>query len=104
MNSSDKDVGLRMLLGMVRSMDEDAKSKEILTSEALIHLVGVLISAGATPPGLASRGGTFPFDLVDLALDVMSGLLHDVSSEFLENTTESLLALDAHLALAALLK
>jgi hypothetical protein len=88
-------------------MDEDAKSNEIMTSETLSRLVVVIASASATPSRLASSGSddvSFEWSHIDLALDVLSGLLHDVSPEFLEKATDSLLGLDAHLALAALLE
>lgn len=91
-----------MLLGMVTSMDEDAKSNEIMASETLSRLVAVL--ASASPSKLAASDSddvSFGWGRIDLALDVLSELLHDVSPEFLERATDSLLGLDTHLALAA---
>jgi len=112
-SESELDVALRMLLGMVTSMDEDAKLKEIMNSETLTHLVAVLASADINVGAIRSRpvlasGDTASvraeWSLVELALDVVSGLLRNASPEFLENASDALLKIDAHIALAALLE
>lgn len=88
-----------MLLGMIATMDEEARSEDILSIETLSRLMSVLTTSH---PGAET---SIPqWGLVGLALDVLLNLLHDVSSDFLEEASDCIVDADIHTALVSLLE
>lgn len=92
-----------MLLGIVSTMDEETRSREILASGTLSQLTRIISSLdmrGADEK--ATDADASP--LADLVLDVLLIILSETSLEFLEEASNSMLDCDTQLALVSLLK
>lgn len=88
-----------MLLGMITTMDEEARSQEILSIETLSRLMTILAS-----PAVNAEPTISHWALVGLALDILLSLLQGASSDFLEEASNIVIEADVHLAVISLLE